>query len=668
MERHEVLVPRMVCLGQILSNSANTFFFSSRSSGTVSAGGPSGSLVVNVSPAGLPAGLYLALISVSNTATGAAVPVVVSLSVTPPATHIVLTQHSFVFTVAQGSTSGPSDSFRILNHGQGTMNWQVQAVLPQGNWLRLTPASGSTDAATLPKNAPEVTVQMDPTGLSPGLYGGLLVVTAPGARNNPQFLTVVARILAQGSPPVANVQPAGLSFTADLNGSPVPQTVTVRTTGGATLTFTAGVRTQDGGSWLTVSPSSGSLASSTDRLRVQVQVSPSGLAAGVYQGAVTLSFSNGTVQEVAVAAVVRPAGVTTTAEGVEKPAAGCTPSRQVMVSTRLANNFSLPTAWPVPLAAQIKDDCGTDVTTSTVAASFSNGDPPVVFQNLRNGQHTATWVPTRPGSPQVIVSLRSLNPQLPEATVQLAGTVSTDISTPSVPVINDGGVVNGASFAQFRPLSPGSIFSLFGLSLADKDYQASLGADGKLPTTLGGVKVTIGGIDAPLFYAGTGQINGQVPVELSNVTSTSIAVTARGLISAQRSIQLDATRPGIFFQASATQGAVLNQDFSYNNAANPAARGSVVQIFATGLGPTSPSVATGAPGPSSPPFATVTNSLTVTIGGLDAAVQFQALAPGFVGLYQVNAVVPEGVTPGDAVKLKFTQNGVESNEVTIAVK
>jgi len=58
----------------------------------------------------------------------------------------------------------------------------------------------------------------------------------------------------------------------------------------------------------------------------------------------------------------------------------------------------------------------------------------------------------------------------------------------------------------------------------------------------------------------------------------------------------------------------------------------------------------------------------VTIGGVEAAVEFAGLAPGFVGLYQVNARVPAGVAAGNAVALVLTQNGVPSNTVTIAVR
>lgn len=629
--------------------------------GTVSAGGPAGTVVVSANSEGLATGLYLGLVTVANITAGASTPVAVSLVVGAPATRILLNQTSFVFTVAQGSTLVPSQAFNVINIGQGAMSWQIQSFLPQGTWLRMTPQSGTSDAANI-RGSPIVNVAVDASDLRPGVYGALLIVSAPGARNNPELATVILRVLPQGTPPLPLVQPSGLLYTTGTGSAPIVQEVRVQSTGGGTLNFTAGARTQDGGGWLTVSPTSGSITSSADRARVRVQVAPGALAAGVYQGAVTFSFGDGSVREVAVAAILR-AATAAAASGVEKQAQQCAPNRQVLVSTQLANNFSLPTGWPVPMAVRVSNDCGDSVTNSTVAASFSNGDPPIVFQNLRDGQYAATWVPAQApsaGAP-VVVSMRSLHPQLREVTVQLTGSLGLDTTNP---VISDNGIVNAASFVGFRPLSPGGIFSLFGSNLAGAPTENTAFP---LPTTLGGVSVKIGGFDAPLFFAGPNQINGQIPVELANVSSAAVVVTARGIVSAQRTIQLDPTQPGIFVIGQ-TQGAVLNQDFSINSASNPAARGSVIQIFATGLGPTNPPVPTGARAPATAPFAELTNAVTVAIGGMNAPVRFQALAPTFVGLYQINAEIPMEVTPGDAVRLKITQNGVESNEATIVIR
>jgi uncharacterized protein (TIGR03437 family) len=135
-------------------------------------------------------------------------------------------------------------------------------------------------------------------------------------------------------------------------------------------------------------------------------------------------------------------------------------------------------------------------------------------------------------------------------------------------------------------------------------------------------------------------------------------------------VPVASTAPGIFTIGSTGvgPGAVLNQDSSVNGTSNPAARGSVIQIFATGEGQTSPAGQTGAvtgSGGGAP-----VSHVTVTIGGIDAVVQFAGAAPQAVaGLFQVNAVVPQGVPSGSAVPLILSVGGAPSQAgVTIAVQ
>ena len=109
----------------------------------------------------------------------------------------------------------------------------------------------------------------------------------------------------------------------------------------------------------------------------------------------------------------------------------------------------------------------------------------------------------------------------------------------------------------------------------------------------------------------------------------------------------------------------MNQDASLNSAQNPTAAGTVVSIYATGLGPTDPPIVAGqAP-------ATLSTTLirpVVTIGGAPAEVLFSGLAPGFTGLYQINARIPAGTQPGSAVPVSLSVGGAASNTVTIAVQ
>jgi uncharacterized protein (TIGR03437 family) len=134
-------------------------------------------------------------------------------------------------------------------------------------------------------------------------------------------------------------------------------------------------------------------------------------------------------------------------------------------------------------------------------------------------------------------------------------------------------------------------------------------------------------------------------------------------------VPVAAAAPAIFSANStgAGQGAILNQDSTYNSASNPAAPSTILQIFATGEGQTDPPGVDGKiasdvlPKPRLP--------VSVTIGGLDAEVVYYGAAPTQVaGVFQVNAKVPAGVAPGLAINVRLTVGGIDSNIVTVAVQ
>lgn len=142
------------------------------------------------------------------------------------------------------------------------------------------------------------------------------------------------------------------------------------------------------------------------------------------------------------------------------------------------------------------------------------------------------------------------------------------------------------------------------------------------------------------------------------------------------SLPIVAVRPGIFTLGGSfgNQGAVLLANTNLiampvtaGVPSRPASVGTVISIFCTGMGATTPAVPSGTAA-SLTTLSQVNNPATVTIGGVNAPVSFAGLAPGFVGLYQVNAQIPAGVAPGNAVPVIVTQAGVSSNAATIAVQ
>jgi uncharacterized protein (TIGR03437 family) len=158
---------------------------------------------------------------------------------------------------------------------------------------------------------------------------------------------------------------------------------------------------------------------------------------------------------------------------------------------------------------------------------------------------------------------------------------------------------------------------------------------------------------APLTYVSATQVNAIVPFSLGGASTTQLVVEVQGVASSPTTMQIVAASPAIF------PGAVLNQDNGANSATKPATIGSVLQIFTTGFGQTSPAGVDGQicganPSKPAPP-------VTATIGGVAATVQYVGTSSGLVaGVTQVNVQVPAGVRAGNAVPVVLTGAGVSS--------
>ena len=157
-------------------------------------------------------------------------------------------------------------------------------------------------------------------------------------------------------------------------------------------------------------------------------------------------------------------------------------------------------------------------------------------------------------------------------------------------------VTNGASFRVYPVLpggvAPGEIVSIFGDRLGpDEPAYFQLDTSGKVSTSVGNTRVLFDGIAAPMLYADANQINVIVPWGLAASNSVAVTVEYAGVSSIALNTGLYTIIPGVFqIEPSNTpaQGAILNQDGSLNSSANPAARGSIISIFCTGMGPLSP--------------------------------------------------------------------------------
>lgn len=281
----------------------------------------------------------------------------------------------------------------------------------------------------------------------------------------------------------------------------------------------------------------------------------------------------------------------------------------------------------------------------------------------------------QPGAGLPRVPVRGLAFHRPTRTLR-AGTYGRsvwDLLAPlPTPAVNNGGSVNDAFPLSTNGVAPGSIVSVYGTSLA----LCTQSGGTPLPLSLCGMSMTMGGFGVPLFFASPDQVNIQVPWELEGSSSTQLVVNVAGIASQPSTVRLARTAPGIFTlnQQGTGQGAVLISGTARLAApaglvpgSQPVARGQFIEIYATGLGRVTNRPQDGGLSPP-PPLLAETPPPAVTIGGQTVTAAFSGLAPGFVGLYQVNVQVPANAQIGGNVSLSMTIDGVSSNTVTIAVQ
>ena len=235
-------------------------------------------------------------------------------------------------------------------------------------------------------------------------------------------------------------------------------------------------------------------------------------------------------------------------------------------------------------------------------------------------------------------------------------------------------IVGGADFQQ-RPIAPGQILSLFGVSIGpDIALGARFDAQGRLATQLGPTRVLFDGIAAPLIFAAKNQVSVVAPFFLAERATVRIEIEVDGARSLPVQATVAAAAPAVFTtnQSGTGQGAILHQDFSVNGPGNPIAGGEAVQIFLTGGGQTSPPGVDGEITPIRQPFPLLraSTSVRVRIGGRDAQTLYAGGAPGLLqGVNQINVIVPNNLPSNPATPLEiFIGDHSIQPGVTIAVR
>ena len=263
----------------------------------VGSGSGNGTVAISVNPTGLSAGTHTSLITVSATGatnTPQVVPVTLTLTAPPAQPTIGLSSTSLAFSGTAGGSNPASKSITVTNTGTGTLSW---TVADNANWLTVTQA-GST-----------ITAAVNLAGLAAGTYNGVITVSATGATNTPQSVPVSLTVSAPTATPTIGLSPTSLAFSGTQGGAnPANQTVAVTNTGTGTLTWTVA----DNANWLTATQSGGSIVAG---------VNVTGLTAGTYNAAITVSASGATNTPQTI-----PVSLTVAAAPVASPTIAVSPS------------------------------------------------------------------------------------------------------------------------------------------------------------------------------------------------------------------------------------------------------------------------------------------------------------------------------------------------------
>lgn len=255
-----------------------------------------------------------------------------STGIAGPGPKIALSASTLSFTATVGETNPASQTATIANSGSGSLSWTATKDVA---WLILFPESGQAAAGA----SNNLQVNTTTIGLSAGTYTGTITVSAPGASNTPQKITVTLSLTNPESAPQIGLSPDTLSFTGAVNGTdPSPKTVTLSNTGTGTLNWTA----NPNAAWLSVSPPSGQ-----GPANLKVILSTSGLPAGTHTGTITVSATGASPKTIKVTLTLSdPTAVASdTRASKEENKPPKKKSKSGTCSAGTENHNSYPTIW-----------------------------------------------------------------------------------------------------------------------------------------------------------------------------------------------------------------------------------------------------------------------------------------------------------------------------------
>ncbi len=321
-------------------------------------------MTVTANSAGLAANFYQSSLTVVSSAGTIVVPV--TLNVARSVTMTLGPSGATIQSVAGNPPGNLTGSFNVNVTGGGSINWSA-SVLPGSSWLSMSTPSG-TATATTPGT---VDFEIDPTiaaGLSAQAYAGSIQIASSTVVDSPLVFQLFLNVNPVGTPPSPQPGSGGFVLTYNSAGETpdavhaagstatlLPSvTVPIYASSKTPVAYQASAATTDGGTWLSVSPSTGFASASAPGQSV-ISANAAGLAPGVYRGGVTYAFSSNGVSTVNITLLVgtQESSVTTTSASslpvpaaVSTAAAGCTPTQLADTQVGRVSKFAPPAAWP----------------------------------------------------------------------------------------------------------------------------------------------------------------------------------------------------------------------------------------------------------------------------------------------------------------------------------
>lgn len=538
-------------------------------------------------------------------------------------------------SIAVGA-NGPQQKVEAFNAGDGQLSLTVST---SEDWIGA--AVGAQTACTArPGNCRPITITLNTATLPKGTATGVVTVADPGAADAPQTITVTV-LMGGGVPDAA-------TFYVAPNGS--TDEVAFVTTD--ELQFN--VTTQTGGAWLSLTLDGSGSFRFEYPYRLQAR-SRAGLGEGVYNGSLNVTGSR---------------------FGPD--------IKSVPVTMRVTSE---PIATLAPAAVRLRGAVGTMPLQSSVSVlNRGVGTLAVTGAEIVTGDG-GDWITAETLTDFNVIVLRASLEKLAagvfEATLTIeSNAVNGPLTVPVVlevveqrgPLAGYQGTINNNTWDT--PIAQGGIGSIFGEHLSY--VEPAQGNAFPLVTELGGAKVFINGVEAPLFYSSYGQVNFQMPFSIQPGQAL-LQLTRDGVQGNVITVQVAERAARLLRIGIGEYGIIVNQDGTFpmpqtpGIPSRPARRGEALVIYAIGLGPTSPAVASGAAAPGAEPLARVVPTPTVFFsggltGGIAAAPFYVGMTPGSVGLYQINVLVPGNAPSGSKIPLRLEGPGLLSNTVEIAIE